>query len=93
MYGDAIAEYTKAIEKLSSGDCDVTMNKSAAALHSNRALCYLQVIKIVSNKNNDKNLHLLTTINLLSAFSKCFFNLNKLNLNFFKLGLVTICNK
>ena len=46
MYGDAIGEYTKAIEKLSAGNYDVTMNKCEAALHSNRALCYLKVLKI-----------------------------------------------
>ena len=46
MYGDAIGEYTKAIEKLHAGNYDVTMNKNEAALHSNRALCYLKVLKI-----------------------------------------------
>ena len=60
MYGDAIGEYTKAIEKLSAGNYDVTMNKCEAALHNNRALCYLKVIKIiVHNKNNKFYIHYL----------------------------------
>merc|ERR1719427_63208 len=43
MYGDAIQEYTKAIDELPSySSYDVTMNKSEAALHNNRALCHLK---------------------------------------------------